>query len=185
MRSTLKEALGWIASLPHPQPASLIAFHDGELPDDSEAAVKAHLERCSYCHQRLDEILDGLQLMNRATTFRMEPFSIDAGLARLSSAIHNENPRLTNDPQPAADSRLTTIRYSRLLSELSIYLGRGTATRLLGRFGNSSLQRDGISAAVGPVVKTFLGEDAGAAVLANVLRIWDMTEQVAGEGVAL
>jgi hypothetical protein len=185
MRSTLKEALGWIASLPHPQPASLIALHDGELTGSSEAAVKAHLERCSYCHKRLDEILDGLRFVNRETAFSMEPFSIDAGLVRLSSAIHNGNLRLTNDSLPAADSRLTILLYSRLLSELSLYLGRGTATRLLSRFGNASLQRDGISAAVGPVVKTFLGEDAGAAVLANILRIWDTTEQVAGEGAAL
>jgi hypothetical protein len=184
MRSIVKQAYDWLRSLPHPQAGLLIALHDGELPGDATATVRSHLERCSYCQQRLDRLLDGLRFIDRSSAFSSPIFSVEEGLASLTSAIHQG--KVVRDDHPfVSPGKASVVLHRRLLSELSIYLGRGTATRLLERCNHSLQHRDRLSAAIEPVVKTFLGEDAGGAVLANVLRIWDTAHQVAGEGLAL
>jgi len=183
MRSSLKVLLDRLASLLHPRSDQLIALNDGELTKKDETRIRAHVEQCSNCQQRILRLLDGLRLVDHSSNSSAPSFSIEEGLARLSVAIRDRafsEEQRTSAQQP----EVSALLHTRLLSELSIYLGCGTATRLLDTCNHSLSRRDRVSAVIGPVVKTFLGEDAGDAVLANILRIWDTTSHVASEGLA-
>ncbi len=178
MRSAVNQALDWIRSLSHPRPGIMAALNDGELTKEREASVRAHFARCATCRNQFDQLHNGLRLFDRSLTSSGPAFSVDDGLKRLSSAMQEDRLHIDNQSL-AAKAEVAGALYGRLLSELSIYLGRGTAVRLLERCNHSLQHRDRLSAVVEPVVTTFLGKDAGTAVLANVLRIWDSTHQVA------
>jgi anti-sigma factor RsiW len=184
MRSSLKKAIGWISWLPHPTSGCLIALHDGELSESTEAAIRTHLERCAYCRERSEQLLNGLRFIHESSTSSRPPFSVEAGLARLASAITSGQLPADDQPLPTQAAELSSGIYERLLSELSIYLGAGTAARLLDRCNHSLMNRERLSVVVGPVVRAFLGNHAGEAVLLNVLRIWDQTHNVANGGLA-
>lgn len=184
MRSGLNTLLSWMAALPHPQSDQLIALSDGELPKGKEAIVRAHMEHCARCRQRLEKILDGLKFIGEQSNTAAPAFSIDAGLDRLAIALKERGLSAERRQLPQRQTQVSEVLRTRLLSELSMYVGRGTATQLLEKCNHSLERRDRVPVVVGPVVKTFLGEEAGGALVDNLLRIWDRTNQVASEGLA-
>jgi anti-sigma factor RsiW len=157
----------------HPSTKTLIESLDGELAPKRNIQVKAHVARCAACHDRLDQLQEQLESFRRSAAATTPAFSVEEGLARLSSAISERNRSFDSQAQVDPEPKPSPALYARLLSELSIYLGRHTATDLLERCNHALQQRDRLSAVIEPVVTTFLGQHTGATVLANVLRIWD------------
>lgn len=177
MRSTLNIMLEWLRKIHHPSPGALVSSLDGELSSTQNATVMAHVSKCSRCRARLEQLQEGLQFFNRAIEESAPPFSLEDGLQQF--AVQLEQRKLTSTPsQPIHLPKQADALYDRLLAELSIYIGRRTALRLLDACNHQRLQRESFSRTVEPVVTAFLGQHAGAAVLANVLRIWDRTQQV-------
>lgn len=174
MRSPLKKIMNRIRT-GHPAPGVLLESLDGELDAERDAKIKAHLAGCSLCRERLDQLQEGLQFFNRTVASSGPEFSVDEGLKQLTSAIRAHEFSLDNELQVKPEHKPSRAMYARLLSELSIYVGRRTAIQLLERCD----QRDRLSAVIEPVISAFLGQHTGAAVLANVLRIWDRAQQVA------
>ncbi len=177
MRSTLKSMLRWFEDFHHPSPGKLMESIDGELSTTEESKLRDHVTQCERCRARLEQLRAGLTYFNTAVEETSQPFRVEEGLQQLTSKLQQHDlsvsPRQIGvDPMPAR------ALYDRLLAELSIYIGRRTAIRLLDRCNHDMLQREGFSQVVEPVVTAFLGKQAGAAVLANVLRIWDRTQQV-------
>jgi hypothetical protein len=125
----------------------------------------------------LEHLQEGFRVFTRTIEHSMPQFPSEEGLHHLA-AIVEQHERSAPQSQVAPGPKPTRILYDRLLAELSIYIGRHTAIRLLDRCNHDLLQREGFSQIVEPVVTAFLGKHAGAAVLANVLRIWDRTHQV-------
>ena len=172
MRGNVKDIFAWMRAVPHPSEAALMAAFDGELAPAEEAKIRAHLQLCRLCQARADQLQEGLRLFDDSLASTAAEFAIEAGLGQLISAVRKEDsPGMT----PAASPL-----YGGVLSELSIYLGQRAAVQLLQRCQESVPQRDGLEETLAPVVIGFLGQHTGSAVLANVIRIWDQSEKLAG-----
>lgn len=176
MRGNLKDSFNWLRKLPHPSEADLMAFADGELERSHKAVVEAHLGKCVSCHSRLEQLQDGLRFFNHSSESSRMEFSVEAGFKSLRAAIEQREP-LVPEVEPAVVEG--TLLHDRLLSELSIYLGQRAAEQLLDRCNHSLSERGRLNDTVAPVVIGFLGQHTGSAVLTNVLRIWDQSQQLA------
>ena len=178
MRSTLRNALNWLRSFPHPSPGELLESLDGELEPARNAKVENHLARCVRCRVRLEELQEGLQFFRRTVRAITPQFPVEAGLQQLKAAL-GERKASTAPRENVSEEKPAPALHARLLSELTIYVGHRTAEQLLDQCNHDLLHRDRFSEIVEPVITAFLGKHAGAAVIANVLRIWDRTQQVA------
>lgn len=175
MRSALRSMMRWIQDIRHPSPGKLMESLDGELSASEEIKLRAHITRCERCRLRLEQLQSGLEYFATTVETVNQEFSVEQGLTELTLRLQQCSVSQQQfDDEPKAARAL----YDRLLAELSIYIGRRTAIRLLDRCDHDRLQREGFSQVVEPVVTAFLGKQAGTAVLANVLRIWDRTQQV-------
>jgi len=176
MRSTLKHLLDRIRSVPHPSPGMLVEYMDRELDPKRMGKVEAHVIDCARCRERLDQLQEGMQFFRHTTMRSMPEFPLEDGLQRLQAKLQEQ---ASDDVRPPVESeKQRAVLYSRLLSELSIYVGHRTAIQLLERCNHQKLQRDRFSEVVEPVVTSFLGKHAGMTIIANILRIWDRTQQV-------
>lgn len=175
MRSALRSMMRWIQDIRHPSPGKLMESLDGELSASEEIKLRTHITRCERCRLRLEQLQSGLEYFATTVETVNQEFSVEQGLTELTLRLQQcsvSQQQFDNEP------KATRALYDRLLAELSIYIGRRTAIRLLDRCDHDRLQREGFSQVVEPVVTAFLGKQAGTAVLANVLRIWDRTQQV-------
>ena len=179
MRSPLSRVSEWFVTLLHPAPGVLVMWIDGELDASRSAQIKKHLEHCSVCRTRLEQIDEGLRFFNHTMTTSSPQFPVEQGLAKLTATIRTGQTLTGDQTQPGAAMKSSQGLYARLLSELSIYLGPHTAMEVLARCDHGMPKRERLSAEIEPVVVAFLGKHTGTAVLANVLRIWDCTQQVA------
>lgn len=179
MRSDINGIFGWLHTLHHPSDAVLLASLDGELESLPEARTKAHLEVCAICRMRRDRLQDGLRIFEESSLSMPAEFSIETGLQNLATAIEQRahSPEFCPQPQQLAED--SPLR-GRLQSELSIYLGDRAATQLLERCNQSLSQRDRLRESIAPVIIGFLGQHTGSAVLANLSRIWDQSQGIAG-----
>ncbi len=175
MRGNVTELFAWLRALPHPSEALLIALGDGELPSAQEAKIRAHLQSCPLCRAQAEQLQYGLQLFDRSWKSSRAEFSIGAELQKLMSVIDTSGRRAGGLSEAAEGSPL----YKRLLAELSIYLGDRAALQLLRRCCESGAQREELQETLAPIVIGFLGQHTGAAVLANVDRIWDQSREMA------
>ncbi len=175
MRGDIKN-IAWWRTLPHPTKGLLVSFSDGELPSSQAAKIKQHLDRCAFCRASVEELHEGLALFARSASSVGPGGSLDAGLQRLASAIEKHGQ--ANDLL-LSNEQNTSALYANLSSELSIYLGARAAKQLLDGCRSSLSQRERLREAVAPVIIGFLGQNTGAAVLANVLRISDQSREVA------
>jgi len=176
----MKKMIDRMLTIAHPSPGRLVSWLDDELDPDHKQRVTLHLAHCSVCRGRLDQLQEGLSFFSRSV--EMPPgsdFRVEEGLAKLMATIQRTEGEKCDDV-PAPSRVALAPLYGRILSELSIYLGPVTAMQLLSRCDHADLNRDRLTTEIEPVVTTFLGQHAGSAVLANVLRIWDRTQQVAG-----
>ncbi len=155
----------------HPSKATLVEYMDGEVNPREASKIRAHLDQCASCRTHLDELREGLDFFNRLTANSAPDFAVDAGLRTLASAIYDFDKNSNTVTSPAT--------YQKVLDELSIYLGPQASARILQNCEPSSLQRERLSDTIGPVVVAFLGQHTGSAVLANVMRIWDRSQQSA------
>jgi anti-sigma factor RsiW len=172
LRSALRALLDRFAF--HPRKALLTAFVDRELDASQSQKIEAHLEHCFSCADRAEEIKEGLKFFERSSVVTGN-FPLDATFDRITTAIRERSPA-----QPLGHQQRQQAVYGRLKSELTIYLGDHAATQLLQRCNHSLLNRERLNEIVEPVIKTLLGERAGLAVIANLLRIWDRSQQLAG-----
>lgn len=176
MRGNLKDILNWLRMRRHPSAADLIAVADSELEAKRVAKVESHLSGCALCRARLEQLQDGLRFFDRSSASTRTEFSVEMGLRNLRAAIEQHEPLIHDLRANVVEGALL---HDRLLSELSIYLGPRAAEQLLDRCNPSLSERDRLSDTVAPVVIAFLGQHTGSAVLTNVLRIWDQSQQLA------
>ena len=176
MRGDLKDILARLRALPHPSKASILASLDGELEAGRRSQVENHLQGCSFCREQMVDLQEGLRHFDEASHSLELRFSVSEGLKNLLSSIHDHAG--LSDTRSALQQKTSPV-YSQLSSELSIYLGSRAATRLLDRCRDSLSEREGLNKAVAPVVVAFLGPHTGAAVLENVMQIWDQSHEVA------
>jgi len=130
-------------SSPAPRGALLESL-DGELEAECNPRVNAHLKRCSTCRERLNQLREGLQLFERSVAPLGREFSFEEGVKQLSVAIRESEG--TYDPNPLIDAKEmpSPVLDGRLVSELSIYVGRRTAKQLLECCDRPVLQRERI-----------------------------------------
>jgi hypothetical protein len=177
MRRKVRDIFARLRALPHPPQAGLIASIDGELAPPQEARMRAHLQVCQVCRARLDLLLEGVGLFDRTLASTRSDFSVEAELQHLMSTIHRRGQWIGEGSLAGMGTESSGL-YGRLLSELSIYLGRRAALELLQRCRQAAVQRDRLQETIAPVVIGFLGQHTGSAVLANVGRIWDQSQEV-------
>ncbi len=126
----------------------------------------------------MERLQDGLRFLERSIVSSSPAFSVNDGLKHLATMIEERG--LASRSAPADVSMPDPVLQERLVSELSIYVGQRTAVELLQRCGGPRLSRDRFRPVIEPVLTAFLGRYTGSAVLANVLRIWDCNQHVAG-----
>lgn len=171
MRSALSRLWESIRTLHHPSNAVLLQYFDRELEPVRHAVVHQHVQHCAVCAARIDRFQQGLKTFENISRSSDFGFSVEDGLKKLVVAMNAEGPAVAETVESAAAQAV----HARLLSELSIYLGRHAATQLLEKCSHSSLQRDRLDETVGPTIRAFLGERTASVILANVVRIWDRT----------
>jgi hypothetical protein len=177
MRSTLKALLDRISF--HPRKAILVAYLDGELKAAQARKVEAHLNHCLSCRDRLDELSEGLAFFERTSASSATNLPLADAFRSITKAVRDHSV-IPQPSSPTSSEPPVPAVYSRLKSELTIYLGDHAATELLERCNHSLLKRDRLNEIIKPVITTLLGQETGTAVVANMLRIWDRSQQVAG-----
>ena len=177
MRSALKDLLDRIFL--HPGKAVLVAFLDGELKAAQARKIEVHLSHCLSCRDRLDELSEGLAFFKRTSASSATNLPLADAFQNVTRAVQDHSVSPQSSSPTISESPALAV-YSRLKSELTIYLGDHAATELLERCNHSLLKRDRLNEIIKPVITTLLGQETGTAVVANMLRIWDRSQQVAG-----
>lgn len=111
----------------------------------------------------------------------------DAGRRRLQAAIGVYN--LVNRPHvfsSGTESHIAQTAFGRALAaELRIYLGAHMAAGVVAKIRHEQPQSHEVMLAIQPALDAFLGRNAGAAVAAKILRLFDLQGAFAARTAAL
>ena len=152
MRSALKAALSR-----HPGPADLARFSDNELSGSQRRRVARHVEECARCRQEVSQIGESLELLLANAVPVPDAVELRATLGRSL-----EKMRIIEGSVPGAV-------WQQAVKELEAYLGDFAS--VLGE--ESSHDPSRLIENAGPLLASFLGADAAAAVESRIRRLFE------------
>ncbi|MCX6636746.1 MAG: zf-HC2 domain-containing protein [Acidobacteria bacterium] len=150
MRSALKAALSQ-----HPSAADLARFGDNELGGSQRRRVARHVEECARCRQEVGQIGESLELLLANAAPAPDAVELRATLGQVIEKV-----RLIEGNVPAAV-------WQQVVKELEAHLGDFAG--VLGE--ESSHDPSRLLENAGPLLASFLGADAAAAVESRIRRL--------------
>jgi anti-sigma factor RsiW len=169
MNRLLNELRAWSQARAclHPRRSELLALLDDELNARRQQRVMRHLDRCVRC--RIEAaLLEDAALHFREAAAEVGDQPVAAGLSRLQTTIH-----AFNASRFSPVSFAQTAQGQALAAELEIYLGAGATATVLNRIASVPPSSREVITAVRPVLQSFLGADAAAAIAAGIVLLCD------------
>jgi hypothetical protein len=146
----------------HPDLATLVAYRDRELGEKPARKVARHLESCPSCARRMEQCASDWELVLAADShFRSRCTPHPGGLERLRAALERWQ-------QPQADPAQLAELKRRVSAQLELYFGSAAASRLNLEASEPHLD-EALVRSVEPLLVTFLGRKAAAAVIGQIL----------------
>ncbi len=147
----------------HPDSATLLAYRDRELGKDLAREIERHLAACAECAGRLERLSEEWDLILAAdAVFRSRCMPPPDGLDRLLSAIQECGRPVARPVEPAELKR-------RIAEQLEVYFG-SRISAVLDTVPASPHLAENLLARVEPLLTTFLGRKAAAAVIAEIMK---------------
>jgi hypothetical protein len=164
----------------HPSEEHVLAAREGGMASEESDRIREHVSHCATCRERLRQLQAELQLFETAALPSIPVSALESGLQTLRKRIStwNEAHPVTREaaPEPRLSQEVQVREW--LASELSIYLGMQTARSLvLQACDRPGVNTNDLTAVIEPVVSGFFGRRTGAAVAAQVVRIWNQAQE--------
>lgn len=135
----------------HPNPASLQAYHDGELEPARNRRVDRHLQRCQACRLELARMEQNMALFSRLADASTPAALGSQGAAEVWKAFEAWSGARATDRAARADLRV------RVRSCMEIYFGAQAGAMI----DNGAPGAMGVAESL---LETFLGRSAGMAI---------------------